>query len=217
MKKTSHWAILAAGVLSVGLVACYAFGQGVAPARAPARPAGGSAIALLDVNKIFEQHPRFKQMMDQMKADVERAETAVKAERQAIQKLMESLDSKKGSAEYKRLEEEVTTRQGNLAVQIQLQKKEFLQREAKIYHNIYKEIQDEVADYCAANGIEMVLRFNSDPVDPDSPQSVLQKINQPVVMYRNDRDITLVILDILKKRMASGPTPPGPPKLPLRY
>jgi Skp family chaperone for outer membrane proteins len=213
VKRTSLWAGLTAGVLSVGLVGYYAFGQGVAPVRAPARPAGAPSIALLDVSYIFEKHPRFRQMMEQMKTDVERAEVAVKAERQAIQKLIDGLDQYKGSARYKQMEEEVTTRQGNLAVQIQLQKKEFLQREAKIYHNVYKEIQDEVDHYCAANGIDMVLRFNGDPVDADTPQSVLAYINRPVVWYNNNRDITPVILDILKKRVG---TRTGPDTLPLR-
>ncbi len=34
------------------------------------------------------------------------------------------------------------------------------------------------------NGIDMVLRFNSEPVDVDKPDSVLQFINKPVVWYQ---------------------------------
>ena len=82
MKKSHLWAVLAAVLLSSYL-------SSAALAQAPARPAGGPSIALLDVSYIFKNHARFKGMMEDMKADVERAENQVKAERDAITKLNE--------------------------------------------------------------------------------------------------------------------------------
>ena len=55
-------------------------------------PAAGSAgapgfrVALLDVNYIFKNHARFKQMMEEMKGDVQRAEEQVKSESRDYQK-----------------------------------------------------------------------------------------------------------------------------------
>ena len=171
--------------------------------RQPVAPqaGGGANIALLDVSYIFKNHPRFKQMMDEMKSDVEGAETSVNKERDTIRKLVEQLDSyHKGSPDYNAMEKEIAQREADLTVKVQLQRKQFLAQEAKIYFTVYKEIEQEVDYYCSNKGIDMVLRFNGDPVDVDKPDSVLSFINEPVVYYDKGRDITPIILDSLIKR-----------------
>ena len=222
MRKPFLLAALAASVALIVLVGMYASAQ--IPGRQPVRPAySGSPIALVDVSFIFKEHLRFKASMDQMKADVERAEADVKSIRTNIMRLAKQLDElNKGSLDHKKLEEEITQRQANLAVRVQLQKNEFLQREAKIYFQTYQQVLYTVENYAKRNGISMVLRFNGDPVDMAVPQSVLQHINKPVVWYAQDRDITKVVLDELNRtpvgnpgsRMGVNPTRPGafPPR-----
>jgi Skp family chaperone for outer membrane proteins len=176
--------------------------QGV-PVRQPvgAQPGAAPNVALLDVSYIFKKHPRFKSMMEEMKTDVERAESDVNREKNTLRDLVGKLESfRKGSDDYKAMEEEIAKREADLTVRVQLQRKDFLQREAKIYHSIYQEIAQEVDYYCKSNGIDMVLRFNGDPVDVDKPDSVLSFINKPVVWYDPNRDITPIILENLIKR-----------------
>ena len=67
-----------------------------------------------------------------------------------------------------------------------MQKNEFLQREATIYHNVYQEILQATDYYCKQHGIDIVLRFNGDQVDPQQPDSVLTFINKPVVWYQTE-------------------------------
>ena len=100
----------------------------------------GMRIALLDVTRIFKSHARFKSMMEEMKADVQRAENAVKVERDSIGKAAEDLQAlyRKGTPEYKNAEEALANRQAKLAVDVNRQKNEFLQREAKIYNTVYQ-------------------------------------------------------------------------------
>ncbi len=204
MRNSHLWAVLAASVLWTTLVGSRAVAQ-QAPrtaVRTAVRPTHNRpTIALLDVGYIFKKHPRFKQSMDEMKADVDRAEARVKQERDAIRKLAEQAkDFRKGTPDYKAIEEEVAKRQADLTVQVQLQKKEFYQRQAKIYYNIYREIEQEVEYYTAANNIALVLRFNGDRADVQNPQEVIRDINNPVVWYARQLDITPLILDSLTKR-----------------
>jgi Skp family chaperone for outer membrane proteins len=166
-----------------------------------AQAGGGTNIALLDVSYIFKNHPRFKSMMDEMKADVEGAEASVNKERDTVRKLIEQLDTyHKGSPDYNAMEKEIAEREANLTVKVQLQRKQFLAQEAKIYFTVYKEVEQEVDYYCSSKNIDLVLRFNGDPVDVDKPDSVLSFINKPVVYYDKSRDITPIILDSLVKR-----------------
>jgi Skp family chaperone for outer membrane proteins len=220
--KRSPFLVVLTAITMLGLLAGVAVPQAPGagpPAAAPAvrtaapRPAG--SIVLLDISYIFENLPRFKQMMNEMKTDVDSAEQGVKKDRDAIKQLADRLEGYKGTADYKALEEEIAKRNADLAVRIQLQKKEFLQREARIYHNVYKEITQEVDYYCQQNNIDVVLRFNGDPVDVDRPDSVLAFINRPVVSYAKDRDVTPIILDRLVKRSpaatTANPAMPGQP------
>jgi len=200
VRKPYLLAALAASVASIVLVTTYAPAQ--SPVRQPVRPAYNAApIALVDISYIFKEHLRFKAKMEQMKADVERAEAEVKSQRTMIVRLAEQLrELRSGTPDYKSLEEEITKRQADLSVRVSLQKKEFLQSEAKIYHDTYQEVLYEVDHFAKAKGIAMVLRFNGDPVDTENPQSVLTYINKPVVWYSQDRDITKVVLDQLNQR-----------------
>jgi len=151
-------------------------------------------------------------MMEDMKADVQRAESQIKMERGSIQKLAERLkEYRKGTPEYKSIEEDLTKRQANLRVRVELQRKEFLEQEAKIYHNVYQEILQEVDYYCASRGIAMVLRFNSEAVDAGRPEDVLRYINKPVVWHNRALDITQIVLENLNRRGGVAPhvTRPG--------
>ena len=211
MKKSYLVAALSAwvGLLSFGFNALAQQGSYAPPARPAARP---PVIALLDVAYIFKNHPRFKAMMAEMKADVERAEATVKKEGEGIRSQAERLkDFRQGTPDYKGLEEELTKRQADLSVRIQLQKKEFLQKEARIYYTVYQEIFQEADYYAQQNGIDMVLRFNGDPVDVEKPDDVLRDINKPVIWYSKDRcDITPIVLDRLVRRGGAGPAGAAP-------
>lgn len=204
-------AISAAVVLTATLFGNQASAQvGGAPRTvAPPPRAAAGAVALLDVNYLFDNHPRFKRMMTEMKGDVQRAEEQVKVERDNIRKLYEKLDQFKGTPDYKAMEEEAAKRENDLKLQIALQRKEFVQREARIYYNVYQEIQQEVDYYCKQNGIDLVLQFNGTPVDVENPESVLKHINKLPVYYAQDRDITPIIRRNLEAR-GGGAQPVNP-------
>ena len=99
-------------------------------------------MALLDVSHIFKNHARFKGMMEDMKADVERAEAQVKTEtRDHHQAGRAAAGVPQGNARLQRYGRRIwPSGRPTCSVQVQLQKNEFLQREAKIYHNVYQEI-----------------------------------------------------------------------------
>jgi Skp family chaperone for outer membrane proteins len=243
-------AALAAIVLAAGLLVSEASSQGVgnpatlrpvAPATAPsaagagmtaampaaapaAMPASGP-IALLDVSKVYKSHARFKGMMDQMKAHVEKVEEWVKGERDAIRTMAEKLkELTPGTQDYKDLEAQVAKRQSDLQVNMQLQRKELMLQEAKIYHNVYTEIAQEVESVAAARGFLMVLRYNGDEVDTQDPEGVLRDINKSVIWFNRGVDITDEVMARITSRSqqfgsaATGSTTnrPGIPAAPQR-
>ena len=213
-----HLAIFALAVaVALGQAAHAQVPAQPAPAAAPtARAATPAAhVAVIDVGYIFKNHARFKQAMDKMKDEVLQAENALKAERDRINGLMEQLKGfNVGTAEYKKLEAEVAKAQGDFSVNAQLQKKDFMDREAKVYLQVYNEIERAVSQFARDNGIAVVHRFDGDPVDATDRNRILGSITKSIVYYDPQIDVTPDVLRMLNGAAVAG-APAAQPK-PLR-
>lgn len=183
-------------------------------ALAQPRP-GGSQVAIVDLTYIFANHIKFKALVEDMRKDVEAAESDLKAAKEAIEKLAERADDyNKSSQEYKDLEEDLAKRQADLQVQVNIQKRNFMEQEAKIYLSIYREVLDHVKNHAEKYGISLVMRFNGDPVDGDDLQGVMRGLNRQVVYYHRSIDITPMVLDACNANAGPGrmqPRQPLPP------
>ena len=184
----------------------------MASAAAPAAaPMTAGPVALLDVSRIFKQHARFNGMMEEMKAHVQQVEAWVKTEREAMRVQAEQMkDLQPGSQQYKDTEVALAKRQSDVQIQMQVQRKELMQREAKIYFNVYSEVQQEVEAVAAARGFVIVLRYNGDQVDVEQPDDVLRDINKSVIWFNRGADITdEVLARIASRSQQSGDTATG--------
>jgi Skp family chaperone for outer membrane proteins len=208
--RKSHFltAVVAGGLLVIGVVISSVFAQtrtaGAPTGHQVARPAP-VGVALIDISKVFKENVRFTSAMNVMKADVERAEQEMQRGAESVKSWIEEMRKfKPGSAEYKDWERRITEERSKLNVQAQLTRKEFLQKEAKIYHQVYQEIQYEVGALVGRYNVSVVLRFNSDKVDADNPEEVLRFINKPVVWHSPSIDITNDVIASLNRRAGGG-------------
>ena len=200
--------LMAASAAVVSLVlGSQALGQ-PAPAARPAAQARPTSIGLINMAYIFEHHPRLKEMKGELKADVERADAAVKAEQENIKKLAEKFEQFRRSPEGKTIEEDVARRSSELKLKIAMQRKEFMLREARMYHQTYVEIGEVVKYHCEQNGIDVVLRFNAEPVDVENPESVLMKVNNQIVHYAPNLDVTGAVLSTIYRQYGIDPANP---------
>jgi Skp family chaperone for outer membrane proteins len=166
----------------------------------------GSPVAILDLTYIFKNHLRFQQMSDGMRRDVEAAEAALKVDREAYGKMTQQLETyRKGTPEFRAMEEELAKKAAELNLRVSIQKKDFLEQEAKIYYNVYQEICEHVKYYSEQHGIALVMRFNGDPVDRNDPQEVLKELNKSVLYYNRAIDITPIILEEINRKAPGGP------------
>jgi len=182
--------------LAAGAIACF-----VNSAAAQAPPA---SVAIIDMTYIFENHPGFQSRRNALRGQVEQAEIEVKGRQEEIKKLVDRLnDFSPGTPEYKQLEEDITKRDADLKVKVQLSKKDFLLHEAKMYFTVYQEIADETRMYAERAGIQLVLRFNGDQIDTNNPQEVLKELNKAVVYSNPSIDITPIVLEQIKRRQSA--------------
>lgn len=171
------------------------------PAALPAVKSG--SVALLDLAKIYNSHRVFQRLSDDLRREVEDAERELrtrKAELQAESDALEKLT--KGSAEAKQLESKIARGSAELQVKVQEQKKDFFEQEAGVYYQVYQQIMKQVEKYADEHGINLVMRFNGDPVDLNDPQGIQKELNK-AVLYHKGIDITDKILAILNAEPGS--------------
>jgi Skp family chaperone for outer membrane proteins len=204
-----------------GLAAVVALSTiGLLYAQAP-NPAGSNAtkysVAVVDISYIFKKHERFKATMESMKKEMETIETELKADREKIaQQEQQRNQFGAGTAEYKQLDEVIARQMADFNLKMGKLRKDFLEREAKVYYQTYLEVVDAVKYYAKRQNIGLVLRFNGEPVDPNRRDDVLREINKPVVV-QDQIDITPDILALINRDQqgaspggAAGAAPVGP-------
>ncbi len=219
MKTVLQMTTFVVTALCLGLSSGSAQVQPRGNAPSTAVPAG-TRVAVIDINFIFKNHQRFKQTMDGIKKEIETFEGYLREERNKVTAKAEQLQSlPAGSPQYKQLEEQIATMQTSLGLETQRKRKEILEREAKVYYNSYKEIEDRVAKFADQYGIGLVMRFNSEPMDATKRESVLQGINRAVVFQRNLNITNTIIEDLNRQtppRVSRGGVRPAVPGQPLR-
>jgi Skp family chaperone for outer membrane proteins len=189
-----------------------------APAAAvrPAAPAGvaPTQVVVLDVGYIFKNHAGFNAEMAKIKEDVMNVENRLKQEQERIKQMVDQLKAyQPGTPEYRKLEGDVAKAQGDFQVKAQLEKKDFLEREAKVYHRVYGEVEQAVSTFAKSNRIAVVLRFDGEAVDPKEADrgKIMAHLSRPIVYHDGLVDITPDVL-----RMLNGPIAAQPQRQPLR-
>ena len=212
--KSQLASVVCVGLLAVVEVSAFAQVPGQIPAaQAPAAQAHSAgpatAVAVIDVGYVFKNHARFKAAMDKMKDEVMAAENSLKAERDRINGLMEQLKGfNVGTPEFKKLEAEIAKAQGDFNVNAQLQKKDFMDREAKVYLQVYTEIEKAVEQFAREHRIAVVHRFDGEPVDNSDRNQILRGITKPIVYLEPGIDITPDILKMLNGPAVAGAQQP---------
>ena len=187
-------------------------GQNGGPATHPVQHGHGVAtggVAIVDLSYVLKNHAGFNQRLEELRREAEAAQADLTAKRDAVQKLIVQLDDfQRGSPDYKKLEEEITKRQANLQVDLNITKKKFAETEAKVYYEAYQQVAAEIKSYADAAHINLVLKFNGDPVNKDSPEEIQREMLSLVLYYNQAIDITPIVLERLKGQPGrQGPAP----------
>jgi len=171
-----------------------------------AAQAQNATVAIIDMGYIFKQNTGFQAATAEMRKAVEAADGEFKGKKEMIRKMIEKIETfNKGSVEYKQLEQEITKGQADLQVEVKLAQKSFVERESKIYYEVYQQVLDEVKRYAESAGIILVLRFNGDEPDKNNPEEIVRDVNRAIVYYHQAIDITPIIRDRLLGRAGARP------------
>lgn len=188
----------------VPLLPSLAFGQAPLRPTTPVPAQTSSPVALVDVVKVFENHARFKQQMDAIRAEIQSFEREMQQQQESIGRDSEQLQTAQSDLQKSQLEARLARQAADMQVKGSLKRNEILDREAKIYYETYNEVAAEVARLANQYNISLVLRYDSGEINPLDRNSVLKGVNRPIVMQRN-LDLTQMVI----KRFSGNDTVGG--------
>jgi Skp family chaperone for outer membrane proteins len=166
-------------------------------------PAGANApkygVAVVDIPYIFKNYERFRATTESMKKEMETIDADVKGDRAKIEQAKQQRDTyNPGTAEFKKLDEEMSRMMAEFQLKTNKLQKDFMERQAKLYYQTYLEVVDAVNIYAKRHNIGLVMRFNGEPVDPNNREAVMRDINKQVVT-QDHIDITPDVLMLLNR------------------
>ncbi len=162
-------------------------------------------VVLIDVGLIFKSHPQFSKELNALKAEADNFKASSQREGQALAAKKEKLRAfRPGSDDFKALETKLAQEQAAFSVEQNGILRELMNREAKLHYDTYQQVTTVIGEYCNSRNIQLVLRYNSEKMDPSQPGSIMEKVNGNVVYYLPQKDVTAEILQQIKQLSATA-------------
>ena len=207
MRSFGKSAIMLAIMTTTALVPALVSAQTAQPASAST----GHRVAVVDVAYIFKTHPGIRAEVSKVENDLKAFDAQMKAKQGELKQLAEKLPQYKiGTPEYGALEQQIAEGDSQLRIQMTSKRRELADAEARIYYQNYERITAGVKVMADFYKINLVLRYNSDKMDLEKPDTVIRGVMKNIVYHDEDLDMTKAIMQYLTKQMeqqAAAPTP----------
>lgn len=182
----------------------------MAPAASAQNPAGINApkygIAVVDINYIFKKDARFLASMEAIQKDMMGVNESLNSRRTEIAKAEQEKETfNVGSPEFKQRDEAVAEMKAQFQLDVNKQRRDILEREAKVYYETYTRVTQAIGYYAKQKNIALVMRFIGEEPDPNRREEIIASINKDV-HFQNQIDITPDVLAMLNQAVGARPT-----------
>jgi len=158
-------------------------------------------VGLIDIGYVFSKYDKLKFELEELRAEAKEEDDKLKAKVKRGNELQAQMkELSEGSPDYMTLETKITALFSDVETQTKVMRRQFQQKEAKLYHQVYLEIQDVVERFCDQHKFTVVIRFNRTDPNSSDPQRVQMLMNQPVVYHRGIDDISGGVVKYLNSR-----------------
>ena len=174
-------------------------------AQSDAQEKGTSGlVTVLDVAKVFDQNPWFKQRMEAIKGEADGLKAEITRKQEEIrQEALNVQQMEVGSAARNDQERKLEQRQAELRTTARQSEQQLLNKEAEIYFETYSTMREVVTSIAQENGISLVLRYDSTEINPTNRPEVIKGVNRNVV-YHRQLDLTKLVSQQMNTRTAGG-------------
>ena len=187
-------------VCGSAIALAFVLSSGFLGASASAQNSGPHRIAVVDVAHIFKNHPGITAQVAKVEADLKAYDTELKQKREALKSAAEKLKTfTVGTPDYAAQEERVAAMESKLRLDMARKRKELADAEARIYFDNYQKIAAAVKAIANHNGINLVLRYNSESMDQKKGESVIRGVMKNIVYHDVDMNMTPTVMQYLDR------------------
>ncbi len=162
-------------------------------------------VALVDIGKIFKSHPVFGQQLEALRGEAEQFKAQTRQMQQALMQEAQGLkEYEPASPEFKAEETRLAQKSAAKEVEQRSKMRDLMKKEAQLHFDTYNEIKGIIAQYAQQEGMKIVMRYNSQEIDPSVPASIMQKVNGSIVFHTNQKDITQEIVGQIARTYAAS-------------
>lgn len=177
-------------IYKLALITAFAITLPLAGGTAQAQEPG--IVAILDVAAVFQKNLEFNTQMQEIKNAANDLKKQITAQQQAIQQRAVEINAMESGPDRFEQEAALEQQQAQLKTQARQAETNLLNREAQIYYVTYQKLQSVVKAVADANDIDLVLRFDSSPVNGNVRPEVIKAVNRSVV-YNDHLDLTAIV------------------------
>jgi Skp family chaperone for outer membrane proteins len=158
-------------------------------------------VGLIDMNYVFQNYDKLKEMAEEHKAKLQAEEAKLRAKAKKIQEFQEEMKSfDEGSAEFTARETKFTRMASEFKTEQAMVSMEIKKDEARLTHQVYLEIHDAVEKFCEKFKFTVVIKFTRIDLSSTDPARVNQLMSQPVMYHRKRDDLTDGVVKYLNEK-----------------
>jgi Skp family chaperone for outer membrane proteins len=168
-----------------------------------ARAAEPLPIALVNMDRLFKSYPPLQEKLAPLKEEAKQLEERLQLRQAELETAAAKLRKlQPGSPELQQQQVQLVKLQNELRQFVETERQSLQKKEAAIYLNLYRRVEEVVAKHAKANGIKLVIRQQESSLDPEQPLAEILKTLNRGIVYEEGLDIT----DDVLKALSAAPT-----------
>lgn len=181
------------GIVPVLLGIALAFLLGLS---SPATAQGDPQIAVVDISKVFNEHP----LVDGLEGEIRKEQERYKQEYNAVISLIgkrkdEQRELEEGCRAWRELDAEIAALKEEAKIRGKGAEQDLTKQAIEATNELLEDIEKKIRRYCQQNGITLCFKIDTIPLRGSGMELALKS----VLYYEPTIDITQEIIDIMKK------------------
>jgi len=208
--RKKHWITWIVGIsIVLGIYAVPAMTQQAAQQAAPQLP---YLVAVIDLAQVIKQHPDFVAKQTALQDEIKKAEENFKAWEGRLAQQQEALKNspqRPGTTEHQALVDKLTNEMADFEKEVKSLQRKFALKNSQIMYDTYKDIKGTIERYAASRNIAQVTDYREFEANPADPQTVAEDMDQRLVWYNKNLNITRYILNDIYAARNLNYSPPA--------
>jgi Skp family chaperone for outer membrane proteins len=157
-------------------------------------------VAVVDVAQLIKEHPKFRGEQETLQNEVRVEEAKFRERQKQIEdknKALQTSSVKAGTPEHQRQVDEIANELADFEKDVKAMQRKFALRNSKIMYDTYQDIKKVIGNFAKQRRIAQVTDHRFFEVNPAEPQLVAEDMDQKLVWFDEQLNITDYVIDDL--------------------